>query len=65
MTPERILTLLDVLEKSAKTPALSHLGSAALEALKSAVLTTVEQPNSKETPSSPPMQAPSVPRRTG
>jgi hypothetical protein len=64
MTPERILVLLDIMEKAVKTPSLSHLGAAAQEALKSAVLTTVEQHNAKETPSSPPTQAPSVPRRT-
>jgi hypothetical protein len=42
MTPERIAVLLDILEKSAKTPALSHLGSQAMEALRNATLYTAD-----------------------
>ena len=57
MTPERILVLLDILERAAKTPALSHLGGAALEALKDAQLYTVEQEEDKKS-NPPPEEAP-------
>jgi hypothetical protein len=53
MTPERILTLLDILEKSAKTPVLSHLGSQAMEALRNATLYTADT-GAAESDSSPP-----------
>jgi len=64
MTPERVLVLLDIMEKAAKSPVLAHLSSAALEALKSANLYTVESDDDEEeTHPSPPPRTPSVPPR--
>jgi hypothetical protein len=64
MTPERVLVLLDIMEKAAKSPVLSRLSSAALEALKAANLYTVESDDEEEThPSPPPPRTPSVPPR--
>jgi hypothetical protein len=60
MTPERVLVLLDIMEKAAKSPVLSHLSSAALEALRDAQLYTVEQ-EEKEEHSSPPPRTPTPP----
>jgi hypothetical protein len=62
MTPERVLVLLDIMEKAARSPTLSHLSSAALEALKAANLYTVESDDEEETPSSPPPRTPTTPR---
>jgi hypothetical protein len=67
MTPKDILVLLDIVEKSAKTPLYAHITGAAHAALVAAQLHTVVKPNDddeEEEPSNPPRpHAPSV-RRT-
>jgi hypothetical protein len=65
MTPKDILVLLDIVEKSGKSPLYAHITGEAHKALLAAQLHTVVKPNDEEEEPSnpPPLRAPPI-RRT-
>jgi len=62
MSPKVVLILLEIMEKAAQSPGLSHLSGAAHEALKNAALNVIAKDEEDDDDNPRPTHAPSVRR---